>query len=121
MIKNLLIVFAGGGLGAVLRLLGYVFIPSQSFPFATLFVNILGSLFIGIIFGLNIRHAAFSEEMKLFLATGICGGFTTFSAFSVENLGMLQQGKIAMAFLYIIISVILALVATWLGFRLGSG
>ncbi len=121
MIKNLLIVFAGGGLGAVLRLLGYIFIPGQSFPFATLFVNILGSLFIGIIFGINARHEFFSEEMKLFLATGICGGFTTFSAFSIENLGMLQQGKMAMAFLYITASVLLALVATWIGFRLGNG
>lgn len=121
MIRNLLIVFAGGGLGAMLRLLGYVFIPSQSFPFATLFVNILGSLFIGIIFGLNIRHAVFSDEIKLFLATGICGGFTTFSAFSVENLGLLQQGKIAMAFLYIIGSVSLALVASWVGFKLVNG
>lgn len=121
MIKNILIVFTGGGLGAVLRLLGYFFIPNQSFPFATLVVNILGSLFIGIIFGMNARHTVFSEEMKIFLATGICGGFTTFSAFSLENMGLLQQGKMAMAFMYIIISVLLALVATWVGFRLGSG
>ncbi len=121
MIKNLLIVFVGGGLGAMLRLLGYVFIPGHNFPYATLFVNILGSIFIGIFFGINIRHGFFSEDMKLFLATGICGGFTTFSAFSIENLGMIQQGKIAMAFLYITSSVLLALVATWIGFRLGNG
>ncbi|MEO6403843.1 MAG: fluoride efflux transporter CrcB [Ferruginibacter sp.] len=120
MIRNLLIVFVGGGLGAMLRLLGYFFIPTHNFPLATFVVNLTGSLIIGIIFGINARHAYFSEEMKIFLATGICGGFTTFSAFSAENLGMLQQGKIGLAFFYIISSVTLALLAAWVGFKLAS-
>lgn len=120
MFKNLFIVFVGGGLGAMLRLLGYVFIPNNNFPWASLLVNVTGSLLIGIIIGLNVKEPFLSDEMKLFLATGVCGGFTTFSAFSADNLSLLQQGKTGIALLYIISSFILALLAVWIGFKTGS-
>ena len=120
MLKNLFIVFIGGGLGAALRLLSYFFIPNHNFPYATFFVNITGSILIGVIFGLGLRSTYFSEEMKIFLATGLCGGFTTFSAFSAENIGLLQQGKYFIVALYIISSVCLALAGTWLGYKIST-
>ena len=83
-----------------------------------LVVNITGSFIIGIVFALSIKEAGLSNNWKLFLATGICGGFTTFSAFSLENMGLLQSGKYGMAFTYIALSIVLGIVATFLGYQL---
>jgi len=118
MIKNLLLVAAGGGIGAALRYCIYYFIRNQSFPFATLMINVTGSFFLGLIMAYSFKNGDFSEGAKLFIATGICGGFTTFSTFSFENLELLQQGKFNLAFIYIISSVLAAIIAAWLGFKL---
>lgn len=118
MIKNLLLIGLGGALGSMLRYAGSLFISTKQFPFATLSVNIIGSFIIGIVFALSIRDEAFSNNWKLFLATGLCGGFTTFSAFSLENMGLLQSGKYSLAFVYITISILLGLSATFFGYFL---
>lgn len=118
MIKNLLFVAAGGGIGAVLRYAMYLLVKPQSFPFTTLFINIAGSFLIGIILAYSLKENNFSENAKLFLATGICGGFTTFSAFSLENMQFLQAGKYNLAFIYIVASVVAGIVAAALGFKL---
>ena len=118
MIKNLLFVAAGGGIGAVLRYAMYLLVKPQSFPFTTLFINIAGSFLIGIILAYSLKENNFSENAKLFLATGICGGFTTFSAFSLENMQLLQAGKYNLAFIYIVASVVAGIVAAALGFKL---
>ena len=120
MVKNLLLVGLGGCLGSMLRYLIWHFFRSPNFLVPTLAVNIAGSLVIGIVIGLSLKDAGFSNNWKLFLATGICGGFTTFSAFSIENLQMLQQGKYFLSLLYISASIVLGIAAAWLGFKLVS-
>jgi CrcB protein len=96
------------------------FFKSLNFPAATLLVNILGSLVIGVVIGLSVKDINFSQNWKLFLTTGICGGFTTFSAFSVENLLMLQNGKYMLSLFYISSSIIFGIAAAWLGYKLVS-
>lgn len=115
--RLLFIIGIGGFIGSVLRYLISLSIQNKIlsvFPFGTLVVNIIGCLVIGIIFGLSER-SNLSSEWRLFLATGICGGFTTFSAFSIETFGMLREGQLMHAFTYICASVILGLIATFIG------
>lgn len=116
MIKNLLLVGLGGGIGSMLRYAGSLLIGSKIFPYATLSVNIIGSFIIGVIFALCIKEDVVLNNWKLFVATGICGGFTTFSAFSLENMGLLQSGKYGMALTYIGLSILLGIGATFLGY-----
>ena len=118
MLKNLLLVGFGGGLGSILRYVSSLLITTKIFPYATLAVNITGSFIIGIVFALSIKDAAITNNWKLFLATGICGGFTTFSAFSLENMGLLQSGKYGLAFTYIGLSIVLGIAAIFLGYLL---
>ena len=119
MMKNFLLVAAGGGLGTMVRYGTSLLFQKNTFPVATLFINIIGSFAIGIIMALSLKNTAgINEQWKLFLATGICGGFTTFSAFSYENLQLMQAGKCKLAFLYIICSVLLGLLAVFFGFKL---
>ena len=119
-IKNFFLVAMGGGLGAMLRYAASLLIRTDShFPLATLLINIAGSFFIGSVMALGVRSSAnISEAGKLFWATGICGGFTTFSAFSYENLQLFQLGRYNLAFVYIMLSVLLGLSATWIRFKL---
>ena len=118
MLKNLLLVGFGGGLGSILRYVSSLLITTKIFPYATLAVNITGSFIIGMVFALSIKDAAITNNWKLFLATGICGGFTTFSAFSLENMGLLQSGKYGLAFTYIGLSIVLGIAAIFLGYFL---
>ena len=116
MIKNLLLVGLGGAIGSMLRYAGSVLISSKTFPYATLTVNIIGSFIIGIIFAISIKEEVLFNNWKLFLATGICGGFTTFSAFSLENMSLLQSGKYGMAVAYVGLSILLGIGATFSGY-----
>lgn len=118
MLKNLLLVGLGGGIGSMLRYTASLVINSKYFPWPTLAVNIVGSFIIGIVFAMSIKDETFLNNWKLFLGTGICGGFTTFSAFSLENMGLLQSGKPGMAFTYIALSLVLGIAATFLGYQL---
>lgn len=118
MIKSLLLVGLGGGIGSMLRYGSSLLIQSKLFPYATLAVNITGSFIIGIVFAMSIKEEILLNNWKLFLATGICGGFTTFSAFSLENMGLLQSGKYGLAITYILLSIILGISATFLGYLL---
>jgi fluoride exporter len=121
MIKNLLLVGLGGSIGSMVRYAASLLIKSKLFPFATLSVNIIGSFIIGLVFAMSIKEDGISDNWKLFLTPGICGGFTTFSAFSLENVELLQSGKIGMALTYIILSVVLGIAAAFLGYRLVNG
>ncbi len=92
--KIILAIGTGSFIGGILRCLLSLFIQTKTnsaFPFGTLAVNIIGCFFIGVVFGLFERGDV-TEEWRLFLATGILGGFTTFSAFSYEAIGMLRSG-----------------------------
>ncbi len=90
--KQLLLVGLGGMIGSMLRYLTGQVIRLENFPYATFTVNLLGSLVIGVIMGVAARQEGFTN-WRLFLATGICGGFTTFSAFAWENLQLLGQER----------------------------
>ena len=117
LLKNLCIVGLGGMLGSMLRYLTWFLVRHDSFPYATFIVNIAGSLLIGTIMGVSARQEGFAN-WRLFLATGICGGFTTFSAFAWENMQFLQQERYMSFAIYTGASVILGLAAVALGYWL---
>jgi len=118
MIRTLLLVGTGGFLGSISRFLAsrvmQNMIPS-AFPYGTFFVNIAGCLIIGIIYGLSERDSLLTPGLRLFLAAGFCGGFTTFSTFANENLALLRDGEFFYFFLYTGLSVFLGIAATFLG------
>ena len=117
MIRNLLLVALGGAAGSVLRyLLSNI---NASFPWGTIVVNILGSLLIGLLVGL-VGKGVLSPEMKLLLVTGFCGGFTTFSTFANESFGMMKAGDILLTALYVGVSVVLGILAVWVGMTLSN-
>ena len=118
MLKNFLLVALGGGIGSMLRYGISVLINVKEFPWPTLAVNIIGSFVIGLIIAFSIKEESFFTNWKLFLATGICGGFTTFSAFSMENIQLLQNEKYLFALTYILLSVVLGIAAAFAGFKL---
>ncbi len=121
MIKNILIVGLGGGLGSILRYLSQKMalrIYPIQFPWGTFTVNIIGCLLIGIFWGMNFKTIESNENWKLLLMTGLCGGFTTFSAFTLEGIGLLKEQKLALFFLYIAASIMIGLAATYLGMKL---
>lgn len=114
------LVGAGGFLGAVCRyligVLSFLFPLSVSFfPFLTLFINVLGSLIIGILVGLVDKSGFLTSNMILFLKVGFCGGFTTFSSFALETSALLAEGRILIGVIYIILSVLLCVGAVFLG------
>ena len=110
-------VFLGGGLGSVLRF--WLSMKLNNFenaiPYGTLLANVLGSLIIGIIFGYSARTGLLNENHSLLLATGVCGGFTTFSTFAYENHIYLKGGDYFGFLPYIIVTFILAISAVFLG------
>jgi CrcB protein len=123
MIKSLLIVGLGGGAGSMLRFAVQKIFSVQSaaaFPTGTLLVNIAGCFLIGILWSLFSRSLTISEEMKLLLMTGFCGGFTTFSAFTLEGIGLLKENKTVLFIIYITASVVGGLLATFIGIRIAK-
>lgn len=120
--KQVLLVFIGGGVGSALRYLISKWLNNlpTTLPFGTLMVNAIGSLLIGVILGYAIKSSTFSENYALLLATGFCGGFTTFSAFSYENHFFLKSGDYVSFFSYTLGSVFLALVAVFVGLILAK-
>jgi len=115
--KQLLLVFIGGGFGSTLRyLIGkYMNSTETGIPWGTFTANILGSLLIGVILGLAAKNDALSSNQTLLLATGFCGGFTTFSAFAYENHVFLKAGDFTSFALYTIGSFIVGFLAVFLG------
>ena len=121
MIKNILLVGLGGGLGSMLRYLSQRFVSQNimgHFPWGTFAVNITGCFLIGIFWGLAFKTFNTNEDWKLFLMVGLCGGFTTFSAFTLEGIGLLKDNKLLLFLLYVGGSVFIGLVATLIGMRL---
>ena len=115
----LLLVAAGGALGSVGRALVGLSIQGR-FPWATLVVNVTGSLLIGWLMArLGSAETASTSSLRSFLVAGFCGGFTTFSAFSWQTLEQMMKGQWAAAIANVLLSVVLCLLAAWLGYRLG--
>ena len=114
--KQLLLVFLGGGAGSVLRfIISKNLNPLTSLPLGTLLVNVLGSLLIGIFLGLAMKQELLSQNTTLLLATGFAGGFTTFSTFAYENAGFLKAGDLWSFAIYTALSVILGIAGVFLG------
>ena len=113
MLRNILLVAIGGAIGSVCRYL-LSGINVASWPWGTFAVNILGSLFIGLLVGL-ISKGIVSPEIKLLLITGFCGGFTTFSTFANESFSMMKAGDALQMALYLAASVVIGILAVWLG------
>lgn len=114
--KQILLVFIGGGTGSILRYLISRGLNNVTvLPLGTLFVNVLGSLIIGFVLGLSFKQQLISENGMLLLATGFCGGFTTFSAFSYENQLFLKSGDFMSLGIYTASSLILGIAATFAG------
>ncbi len=121
MIKHILLVGLGGSIGSIARYLCQRLMATSylhPFPWGTLIVNITGCLLIGIFWGLSFKSMESNESWKLFLMTGVCGGFTTFSAFTLEGIGLIKEQKLALFFGYATASVVVCLAATYLGMKI---
>ena len=117
-------VAAGGALGSVARfwMTGAVAaLTGPRFPYGTLLINMLGSFVIGVVASVTLAPARMGmhPDLRIFLMVGICGGFTTFSAFSLQTLELLQTGEMMPALLYTLGSVLLCLMFVWFGWWLG--
>ena len=115
-----LLVFLGGGLGSMARFLLSRFIPAigiTAYPWATFFANVLSCFILGILVSLRLR-GWLPQQGQFFFITGFCGGFSTFSTFSVEAFQLLEQGRLILAFSYIGSSLVFGLFALYLGIRL---
>lgn len=107
----------GGAIGSVVRALASWWIPAGRLPWATILVNIAGSLLIG---WLMAKFSLTTENLRLhsFAVVGVCGGFTTFSSFSWQTIEQMQKGQWGLAAANVFLSVALCLLATWIGWRL---
>jgi CrcB protein len=123
--NGFLLVGAGGALGAMARygISGLVSrLCPMGFPLATLLVNILGSIAMGIFVGLMARFLpANQEQLRLFVAVGIFGGFTTFSSFSLDTIVLMERGELAQAISYVALSVVVCLLGLYLGLLITRG
>ncbi len=116
--QHILLVALGGGLGAALRHLanmGALRLFGPNFPYGTMAVNILGSFAMGVFIEVLARRSGSPNELRLFVATGILGGFTTFSAFSLDFVVLVQRGALSSALFYALASVILSILALFIG------
>ena len=113
--KEFLFVGLGGAVGAMLRY-GMSMVPVKSeFPYMTLLINFLGAIAIGILAAMSMRQSLLTEHSLLLLKTGVCGGFTTFSTFSLEAVTLFQNGKYLLGGAYILASVALCVAGVLLG------
>ena len=119
---NILLVGLGGFIGSVARykLGGWILhlTVQEKLPFGTFAVNVAGCLVAGVLAGLVEKHELFSAETRLFLFTGLLGGFTTFSAFGLETMFLLRRGEPWVAAIYAGASVLLGVIAVWLGIKI---
>ena len=120
--NQILAIAGGGAIGALLRYwtsTGVYALVGRNFPYGTLVVNVLGSLAMGLLFVLLIERMAANSVWRAALLIGLLGAFTTFSTFSIETLNLMEEGAYGRALLNAVLSVVLCVVAAWLGVKLG--
>jgi CrcB protein len=121
-LNTILLVGTGGFFGSIARYVTVRLVDEKFnslFPYGTLIVNLAGSFILGLIMGLVYKQASINNNWKLFLTTGFCGGFTTFSAFAYENVNLFEQKLITISVGYILVSVVLGFCAVFAGVMLG--
>ena len=120
--KMILFIACGGALGAVMRYgasLGVYSLLGRGFPYGTMFVNVSGSLLMGLLSIVMLERFNIGPEWRAAILVGLLGSFTTFSTFSIETLNLMEQGDMMRAFANIALSVIVCLAAVWIGISLG--
>ena len=117
MLKEIVAVFIGGGIGSVLRfLLNKIEIVSENnYPYSTFISNVVGCFILGLVLGYFIKNGSNNSTLFVFLTVGLCGGFTTFSSFSNENLQLIQNGHILSFLIYTLLSLILGIMFVYFG------
>jgi CrcB protein len=120
MSRIFLLIGFGGFIGSICRYYSQQFVAKfvTSFPYGTLLVNIAGCFLVGLVFGFANKGNVLSPEWRMFLATGFCGGFTTFSTFSYESTQLINNSEYLSLALYILASVIIGILATFMGIAL---
>jgi len=121
-LKALVLIAFGGAVGAVLRYgtsLGVYTLLGRGFPYGTLFVNVFGSLLMGILSVIMLERFDIGPEWRAAVLVGVLGSFTTFSTFSIETLNLLEQGDVMRAAMNIVLSVLVCLAAVWFGVLIG--
>lgn len=121
-VSQIIVIAVGGALGSVLRFVMSTWVYAQvgrSFPYGTLAVNVFGCLLMGFLFVLFIERLASDALLRAGMLIGLLGGFTTFSAFSIETISLVEQGAFAKATVNMIVSLVLCVGATWLGVVFG--
>jgi len=121
MIKEIIYVGIGGGIGSIFRYLTSFYsqkIFPGDYPWGTFLVNMIGCLVIGLLLGLIEKERMLFPQMRQLLIVGFCGGFTTFSSFAAENIRLIQSGQLMLVLLYTAASVLLGLAAVGLGLYL---
>ncbi|AMD59147.1 MULTISPECIES: fluoride efflux transporter CrcB [Hyphomicrobiales] len=119
---NIVLVAAGGAIGSVFRYLVGVWsvrLAGVNFPWGTLTVNVVGSFLIGLLVELVARRLNASMEMRLFLVTGVLGGFTTFSSFSLDAVSLFERGALGLSAVYVLASLSVSIAAVFAGLALG--
>ncbi|MCZ7482501.1 fluoride efflux transporter CrcB [Rhizobium rhizogenes] len=119
---NIALVAAGGAIGSVFRYLVGVWsvrLAGVNFPWGTLAVNVVGSFLIGLLVELVARRLNASMEMRLFFVTGVLGGFTTFSSFSLDAVTLFERGALGLSAVYILASLVVSIAAVFAGLALG--
>jgi len=119
MLQHILLVAAGGAIGAAMRYLVGEWLGNDGFPYATLSVNLLGSLVLGVV-TVGVAQHVISENLAFVFATGFLGAFTTMSAYSVETIAMFDRGDSTLAFSYIGLTMLLCPILALIGWKVGE-